>query len=379
MKRIFGLDIVRATAILLVLFSHSSNILAPYVPWLRDIGIFGFLGVELFFVLSGFLIGSIIIKAFLSKGSKLNMNIILNFWKRRWFRTLPNYYLFLFFNIALLIYTGSFLFDWKYLLFLQNISVSPIFFSESWSLAVEEWFYLLFPLLLISFFSIFKRTNKDKLFIILSVLVVLLISSYRFIYVLRLDPSWELGIRKILFLRIDSIMYGVILAYIKYKKPELLNKYKIHSLIFGLVLLTIVYIQFFTSVKGAQSLYSKTFYFNFVSLSLVSLLPFADSLKGTGRKIDNYITFISLTSYSLYLLHNSIILVIFLAVFKTSTIYQAIFIYLLYWFTVLFLSGLTYKYFEKPILEKRENVFIRKTLKESLFQVRGMLFKKNSI
>jgi len=96
-KRVFGLDLMRALAIIFVVIGHGGWILDKAntnFPWIRFID-----GVELFFVLSGFLIGGILIKIFQNTES-LNLNTIWDFWIRRWFRTLPNYYLVLVLNIV---------------------------------------------------------------------------------------------------------------------------------------------------------------------------------------------------------------------------------------------------------------------------------------
>ena len=89
-NRVFGLDLLRCGAILLVLSVHFVESITP-----NEVTKFYFTylhvdGVGLFFVLSGFLIGTILIKDFLKYG--ISFSTLLNFWKRRWFRTLPNYY-----------------------------------------------------------------------------------------------------------------------------------------------------------------------------------------------------------------------------------------------------------------------------------------------
>jgi peptidoglycan/LPS O-acetylase OafA/YrhL len=83
-KRIYGLDILRAVAILDILIGHSlthANI---------DFGLFD--GVNLFFVLSGFLIGKILIK---NMEREFTIKSLYTFWYRRWMRTLPAYFLYL--------------------------------------------------------------------------------------------------------------------------------------------------------------------------------------------------------------------------------------------------------------------------------------------
>ena len=136
-KRIFGLDLMRAVAILFVVFSHALWIV-PELPGLPGelLRLMGVLGVEIFFVLSGFLIGRILLNQFSVAYNKAKLQY---FWVRRWFRTLPNYYLILLLNIAILFYIGRELPDslWQYFFFLQNaFSAMDIFFTESWSLPI---------------------------------------------------------------------------------------------------------------------------------------------------------------------------------------------------------------------------------------------------
>ena len=113
-KRVFGLDLMRAIAIINVVIVHASwmNIFPNY-PWIPIIP-----GVELFFVLSGFLIGTILLNTFLNE-ERFGVKQMARFWKRRWFRTLPNYYLILLFNI-IFVYFGITSedfsqFNWKFL------------------------------------------------------------------------------------------------------------------------------------------------------------------------------------------------------------------------------------------------------------------------
>jgi peptidoglycan/LPS O-acetylase OafA/YrhL len=88
--RIYGLDILRSMAILFVVYYHGyvliSNIGSEdlLVNWVPD-------GVTIFFVLSGFLIGGIFIRTL--QQPFFSFKSLLNFWIKRWFRTLPNYYL----------------------------------------------------------------------------------------------------------------------------------------------------------------------------------------------------------------------------------------------------------------------------------------------
>src|SRR5204863_5095522 len=85
--RVFGLDLLRAAAIMMVICAHGFVVLYPHFG--DALGVFGhggFYGVELFFVLSGFLIGQILIRRGLALGRAANVAV---FYVRRWFRTLP--------------------------------------------------------------------------------------------------------------------------------------------------------------------------------------------------------------------------------------------------------------------------------------------------
>src|ERR1700742_3796245 len=87
-KRNYGLDILRAFAILFVLNVHSANCFKPDSRALRVLTFFNLDGVMLFFVLSGFLIGGILIRQF--EKERASAKMLFTFWIRRWFRTLPN-------------------------------------------------------------------------------------------------------------------------------------------------------------------------------------------------------------------------------------------------------------------------------------------------
>src|SRR5476651_850750 len=86
-NRIYGLDIMRASAILLVLLAHSRR----YLPasWLSYYDPINLDGVSIFFVLSGFLIGGILIKTVENK--EIKFNYLFTFLKKRWLRTIPPY------------------------------------------------------------------------------------------------------------------------------------------------------------------------------------------------------------------------------------------------------------------------------------------------
>lgn len=161
--RVQVLDGIRGVAILLVLFHHivifSGITKEAYVDKaLRTLGNASWVGVDLFFVLSGFLITGILLDA---KGSPTYFS---SFYIRRILRIFPLYYgvLFLTFVLAPVAMPDEMAVQWTagqgwYWMYLSNVQVAmsgwqpPLYIGHFWSLAVEEQFYLLWPLVVASF------------------------------------------------------------------------------------------------------------------------------------------------------------------------------------------------------------------------------------
>jgi peptidoglycan/LPS O-acetylase OafA/YrhL len=155
--RLPGLDTLRAAAIILVLAYHYMVVISGKntFGFLTDIG---WAGVDLFFVLSGYLIGNQILSP-ISLGQNFSLK---TFYIKRMLRTLPNYY------FILAIYfifprdlggeeTASI---WRFLTFTQNFGLRPgQTFTHSWSLCIEEQFYLILPaiVLVVASFKGFRK------------------------------------------------------------------------------------------------------------------------------------------------------------------------------------------------------------------------------
>jgi peptidoglycan/LPS O-acetylase OafA/YrhL len=215
-ERRFGLDAARAAAIVLVLVAHGAQFWMPYVQGLSvDIDRIAFLtgvyGVEIFFCLSGFLIGGLLLDIQRRGGAAKAVKIFLI---RRWIRTLPLYYLTFFVFLVPQIEPSARERLWSYLPLVQNLfTPMPIgnWFGTSWSLAVEEWSYLILPFL--AFYIC--RSTRNPVFFAALILVCFGVGT-RFLVGVSVDnwsaPDWDLYIRKIVITRSDAVAYGVMAA-----------------------------------------------------------------------------------------------------------------------------------------------------------------------
>jgi peptidoglycan/LPS O-acetylase OafA/YrhL len=144
-----GLDTLRALAIVLVFMNHYM-IFVSHQPTFGFLSEIGWAGVDLFFALSGYLIGNQIFAAMRAgEGDGVRFSLP-RFYARRLLRTLPNFYVVLAMYAFWPYFRGSSEMPelWKFLTFTQNIHLNPgTAFSHAWSLCVEEQFYMLLPAL----------------------------------------------------------------------------------------------------------------------------------------------------------------------------------------------------------------------------------------
>jgi peptidoglycan/LPS O-acetylase OafA/YrhL len=359
--RIYGLDILRAIAILFVVIEHGTYFMPIKIK--RILGAYLIDGVTVFFVLSGFLVGGIFIKTIAHNG--LSIQTILNFWKRRWYRTLPNYFLVLILLCVLnILFTPGFAIQSvsKYFIFAQNIfSEHPPFFPEAWSLSVEEWFYVLLPLSIV-FTAILPglRFKHQLAFILITVIVgVTVFRYYKFNNVgVENFKEWNLLFRKQVITRLDSIMYGLAGAYIYYYHQELWKRYHKQLFILGVVMFYVLKIVV-RKYTHSSDLYTSVFSFSLYSMATLFVLPYLSQLKTGNGIFYKFITYTSICSYSMYLLGYSVIQFWIIGKIPWSNwianpyvIYSIQFV--LYWILLWCMSIGLYKYFEKPMTSLRD-------------------------
>jgi peptidoglycan/LPS O-acetylase OafA/YrhL len=299
-QRIYGLDILRATAILLVIIFHSGAFISPYtgMDFFRALPD----GVSLFFVLSGFLIGRILLD--IINTTEFSFRQLKFFWFRRWLRTLPAYYVVLFLLIAYHMIMKGEHEPWQYLkhfFFVQNISYgSNNFFSESWSLSVEEWFYLIIPFIL--FISVYFFPGKRKLIGLLW--IIFLIATFSVVRIIRSEDianyaQWNHVIRKPVITRFDSIMVGFLGAFLYYYKFRIWEN-KRFLFFSGILLIILPAVVFLISEFNWFTIYLRI---PLESMGTLLLLPALTDYKTGKGMLFKFFSFTSLISYSIYLLN----------------------------------------------------------------------------
>jgi peptidoglycan/LPS O-acetylase OafA/YrhL len=268
----------------------------------------GPLGVDLFFALSGFLIGRILLR--IGGGIELP-RVVVGFWGRRWLRTLPLYYVVLIAHLLIVLYHEDHVREVlvivsPYVYFGQCFFSRPVFFFvESWSLAVEECFYLVFPLIVAGVTKFGVKSLHS--YVVCGLFMLLAPVLIR----LSLDPTvtrtWLYDVYMITAYRLDSIAWGVLAAAVSLHRSALWERWRYPGLLLGLTLL------FFdrwtlTHGHGTTVGYMLDWHFLIAGLGCVLVLPWC-SLKKTlpypwmERAIDALAAY----SYGLYLVHMMVI------------------------------------------------------------------------
>lgn len=360
--RTFGLDIMRAVGILMVMEEHSFHLIADYVPH-------GFVfipymdKISFFFVLSGFLIGNIIMNLY--NRANFGPSDIAIFWLRRWVRTVP-LYLLVITGLVILRYSFThvgFIFPWREFVFFQNFyypEADPYYFyPEGWSLAVEEWFYFLVPAIVFICHLLFsKLINKKQLLLIVIVSIIIGSTSLR-VYRAFLSPdmdvyTWNIWFYKIVLLRLDTIMFGFLAAFIRYYYRPFWGSIK--NISFYLFLAGMAITIVFHTVWRDNSLWLKTFFLTQTGIIMMLWLPKLDSMKtGKGFWL-KFITYLSKLTFALFLLNRTPILKSMMQLFPAKTLSMALAEYLLYFILVFASATLFHKYLEQPVMAFRERI-----------------------
>lgn len=277
-------------------------------------------------------------------GGRFGITELKRFLFRRWLRTVPLYYVLLIVNfvVAFFLLRSESFFDYRFLVWGQNLTHSPLqFFGESWSLCVEEWFYVLYPLglfLLLSFLS------GKKVFVVLVYTLLFISAGTVTRSVVAKEKFWELNV---VCTRMDAIGYGVLFAIVRRYYLTVLDRKKLLLCgVTGLTLLAAAVVIFLKSTTRSWLLY-----YPLSGLGLGLLLFWFQRLstKKTKGWLINGVRFYSKISYSIYL--NNLVVIVLVRKYVTLPVFWQLTLSAL---AVLFVSVLTFRFIEKPFIRLRE-------------------------
>jgi peptidoglycan/LPS O-acetylase OafA/YrhL len=307
-----GLDLLRALAIVWVMLFHSYQV-GGLGAWGDAFARHGWMGVDLFFVLSGFLVGQQVL-APISRGEGLRLG---DFYLRRGLRILPAYWVVL----ALYLLWPEFRERpgmepwWKFVFFLFNVThtLEQDAFAQVWSLCVEEHFYLLLPLLALALGGRIERRGLVTLCVLIVTTGVVLRGAI-WLHEARAQvssggsastwfgrdlyyPTWN---------RLDGLLAGVCLAAARVFRPrrwEQLQRHANASLLLGLALLALALACFWSRISPIGN----TVGWPLLSAAMALLVFAAASPRSwIGARALPGAAWLATISYSLYLTHTAV-------------------------------------------------------------------------
>ena len=356
--RHYGLDVLRAVAIIAVVLYHWPRTQDQIL--FRAISHFGFLGVDLFFVLSGYLIAG---QTFgLLKAEKFTVK---RFYFSRLMRILPNYYFVLLITVLI---EGLSRYDWRYLLFLQNFG-GLYHFTHSWSLCVEEHFYLLFPLTLMLMVR-WNLISKIPLLVATLLGAGILIRFFIWkdvrpdlIYATNVDQGYDLYFTHLFYPtynRMDGLALGSLLAYVKHFKSEIWSRIieRAHTFLIASI---IIFLPLAYLIYHKTEMINSVFGFTAVALCMAGIVISSIPEKSIIHKIKlPGITLVSILSYSIYLTHGHALHLSYRVEKWFGLQNQLILLNSIRVILILLFASVLYWGLEKPILKWRDKVLSKK-------------------
>ncbi len=338
------IDGLRAISVFAVIFYHAN-----FFYFENEIFSGGFIGVDIFFVISGYLITSLIFKDLYN-----NNFSIIEFYIRRIRRIIPVllFVIIVFIPIAYFFFLPSSLIDFLYsvistLIFSSNFyfhhtgliyggpdsSLKPLL--HTWSLAVEEQFYIIFPIILILFRKILKKY-------ILHIFILFFFSS--FISTQIISIKYPLYNFYFINVRIWEILAGSTIAYLNINSIKYNNKYTNYLPFLGMVLISLSIFLLYDEMS-LPSIYSMP-----AVLGTCLIIYFANSENFLTKFLSlRILVFFGLISYSLYLWHFPLFAFYNYIFFENESFFVKILIIIF----SLILSCLSYLFIEKPFRNKK--------------------------
>ena len=304
-----GLDTLRALAIVFVVLHHYVLFVsgASTFGWVGDIG---WVGVDLFFALSGYLIGN---QIFATLRSDLPFSLP-RFYARRLLRTLPNFYvvLALYFLWPWFRHGAPLLPLWEYVSFTQNINLQPgTAFSHAWSLCIEEQFYMLLPALALAIASMQRSLRwawvAIGLAFVAGMVIRYVVWDELVAHSRQPGTSYFKYIYYSTFCRFDELVAGVALALLKNYHPRQWRSLTGHGNRMAGAGLALAGVTFWLFLDDRQALPITVVGFPMLALSFSMLIVAALSRNSILRTVRvPGAASLALWSYAIYLGHKQL-------------------------------------------------------------------------
>jgi len=352
MKRNLQLDFLRFIGVFLVMVNHAfikgTSVLDNI---LSRIQIGGWTGVDLFFVLSGYLVSGLIIKEHKLHGTFNAKRFLI----RRGFKIYPSYYLYIIFAFILGTYFTAFHAKPTLSgLFHESIFVANYFDYNNgflWSISVEEHFYFILALV----FLILIRYKKIELktFVYIYVFLLIIGLAFRlFNYFHYSDYDFSRDYTRSHF-RFDSLFFGVLLAYLvnyKHEFIEMVLAYKYRflfiALAIGLLATNFIFNHKDYRIMAVTNLAFNPICFGYLMLNVINI---------QGKiflAIITPLSYVGKYSYSIYLFHRACDNIAIHYIKQGGMLY-----YLVYFSTAIIGGIIISKCVEYPVINFREKYF----------------------
>jgi exopolysaccharide production protein ExoZ len=346
------IQIIRGYAALLVLLRHLTKFYSKDGRSLfGEFFINGFSGVDIFFVLSGFIISYTSMK-YVEKANSFKFTEFYHYVKKRIIRIYPTYWIFLFLPLFILYFIYPNLNDYKPNSFLNILQTILLLFGHdkvsviSWTLSYEIFFYFMFGLLLL---------HRKLIYIVFPFFLMSFYTLFYFEQNTVYEPGSPLNIYnfKVLNYLLDPInlefVLGIVVYYI-YKRNFKFNPYYFIVTYFIFFIITNSLI---TPQLQSFLVFYRLFFFGIpAAILILGLLH----LKIIINPLTTWFILLGDASYVLYLIHNSILSITYK--FYLSKIENTLLTYVMILFLIIFiclLSILLYKKIESPIIKYLKN------------------------
>jgi peptidoglycan/LPS O-acetylase OafA/YrhL len=355
MERVKELDGLRALAILLVVAWHYIGIVGGPGSSLWRVFIFGRTGVDLFFVLSGYLITRILL------ANTESPSYFSAFYGRRSFRILPIYFVMLAIYLigrqlggsAPVLFGGP-LPWWSYVIGLQNVwmaieqSYGAAWLAGTWSLAIEEQFYLIFPLV------VYYASSRSLQRFLIALLVLCPVGR-----LIAYSLGDDLGYYVLMPLRADILAIGALIAWLEFSDSISAHVRRIFQIVFWS---SVCFFPVFAWVIENSTFNMAAWGHSYLVALYGSTVFMVLDRKGAPQLAflrSRPAAFFARISYALYLTHTYVLILVFLAAKSSATVttwYGAALTILAFAISILICIA-SYRFIEGPLIRMAHRKF----------------------